>query len=78
MRSAIRWLAQASCIWGVLLLAALAGNSYSWMYEMAPSIPRGAIEDASGNEAVLATMVFLAIAAWHAGRDAHRRDGWRC
>jgi len=48
------------------------------MYEMAPSIPRGAIEDASGNEAVLATMVFLAIAAWHAGRDALRRDGWRC
>jgi len=48
---------------GLLLIALLPANKYEWMWEMDPDIPAGAVEDASGNSALFALLILIAVVA---------------
>ncbi|SFD18013.1 hypothetical protein SAMN05216321_11357 [Cupriavidus sp. OV038] len=62
MKALIRIAIHLGSIFGLLVLAALRGNPYSWMSEMDPTIPPDAIEDVSGNRFIFSTLVFVTIA----------------
>jgi len=63
MKALIRAVIHLGTIFGLLVLAAMIGSPYSWMYEMDPTIPPDAIKDESGNRVIFATFLFATMTA---------------
>jgi len=58
-KSGWAWLGHAASGFGLLVLALLPGHKYAWMQAVDPATDPAALEDASGNRLVLATLVML-------------------
>ena len=60
-KKTMAWRVIAHTIYGLalLLMAMLSSNKYQWMSEMDESIPLGAIEDASKDNAVVVVLLLV-------------------
>ena len=70
------WLGYAASVAGLLVLAVWPANKYAWMAAVDPATDPAALEDASGNRLVFATLVMLAAVGLQAlwlwkARPAH-------
>lgn len=75
------WLGYAVSAAGLLVLLVLPGHKYAWMEAVDPATAPAALEDASGNRLLFATVVMaLAVAlqllwllkGWHTHGARHR------
>ncbi|GHU31701.1 hypothetical protein FACS189497_12740 [Betaproteobacteria bacterium] len=61
MKSIYRLVTHAFYWVGLFLLLLLSSGKYDWMREVDPSIPAGAIEDTSGDRAVVRVIILSVI-----------------
>ena len=61
MKLLARAAAHGLFLFGVLVFIVLPGNKYSWMQEMDPATAALPIDDMSGNKAIFAILLLIAI-----------------
>ncbi len=61
MNSVLRICLHAIYAVGLLLLVAFSGSKYDWLTDVDPSVVTGAIEDGSGNRAVISGVLVVLV-----------------